>query len=87
MVDGRRTVMAAGQAPLALRKSADDAAPASAYLRPRAIAALGRCKARLVRGERRRRARLGENCAGLGAGDAAALPLSRLALRLLGRNA
>jgi SH3-like domain-containing protein len=45
MVDGRRTVMAAGQAPLALRKSADDAAQASAYLRPRAVAALGRCKA------------------------------------------
>ena len=45
MVDGRRTVMASGQAPLALRKSADDAAQASAYLRPRAIAALGRCKA------------------------------------------
>jgi SH3-like domain-containing protein len=45
MVDGRRTVMAAGQAPLALRKSPDDAAPPEAYLRPRAIAALGACKA------------------------------------------
>jgi SH3-like domain-containing protein len=45
MVDGRRTVMASGQAPLALRKSADDAAQAGAYLRPRTIASLGRCKA------------------------------------------
>ena len=44
MVDGRRTVMAAGQAPLALRKSPSDAAAAGAYLRPRAIAQLGRCK-------------------------------------------
>lgn len=43
MVDGRRTVMASGQAPLALRKSADDAAPVAAYLRPRTIAQLGRC--------------------------------------------
>jgi SH3-like domain-containing protein len=45
MVDGRRTVMAAAAAPLALRKSPDDGAAPSAYLRPRAIAALGRCKA------------------------------------------
>ena len=45
MVDGRRTVMAQGQAPLALRKAPDDAAAPSAYLRPRAIAALGRCRA------------------------------------------
>jgi SH3-like domain-containing protein len=44
MVDGRRTVMAAGQAALALRKSPSDTAPAAAYLRPRAIAQLGRCK-------------------------------------------
>ena len=45
MVDGRRTVMAAGQAPLALRKSPSDAAAPAAYLRPRAIASLGRCRA------------------------------------------
>jgi len=44
MVDGRRTVMAPPQAPLALRRSPDAAAPAAAYLRPRAIASLGRCK-------------------------------------------
>jgi SH3-like domain-containing protein len=43
MVDGRRTVMAAGAAPLALRKAPDEAAGPSAYLRPRAIAVLGRC--------------------------------------------
>ena len=45
MVDGRRTVMAQGQAALALRNGPDDAAAAAAYLRPRAIAALGRCRA------------------------------------------
>ncbi len=45
MVDGRRTVMAAGKAPLALRKSPDETAAPSAYLRPRAIAALGHCNA------------------------------------------
>ena len=45
MVDGRRTVMAEGQSALALRKGPDDAAAAGAYLRPRAIAALGRCRA------------------------------------------
>ena len=45
MVDGRRTVMASGQAPLALLKSPSDAAAAAAYLRPRTIATLGRCKA------------------------------------------
>jgi SH3-like domain-containing protein len=44
MVDGRRTVMAEGQAPLALRKSPSDAATPAAYLRPRAIAQLGRCR-------------------------------------------
>jgi len=45
MVDGRRTVMATGQTPLTLRKSPADAAEAAAYLRPRAIASLGRCNA------------------------------------------
>jgi SH3-like domain-containing protein len=45
MVDGRRTVMAAGQAPLSLRKSPQETAEAAAYLRPRAIASLGRCQA------------------------------------------
>lgn len=44
MVDGRRTVMASGRAPLALRKSPEDSAPAGAYLRPRTIASLGHCK-------------------------------------------
>jgi SH3-like domain-containing protein len=44
MVDGHRTVMALGAAPLPLRdKPADSAAPA-AYLRPRSIANLGRCQ-------------------------------------------
>ena len=44
MVDGRRTVMAPAKGPVTLRRSpADDAAPA-AYLAPRAIADLGRCK-------------------------------------------
>jgi SH3-like domain-containing protein len=45
MVDGRRTVMAPGQAALALRKSPGEASQVAAYLRPRAIASLGRCKA------------------------------------------
>jgi SH3-like domain-containing protein len=44
MLDGRRTVMAGGPAPLALRKSPTDAAAPAAYLRPRAIASLGRCR-------------------------------------------
>jgi SH3-like domain-containing protein len=44
MLDGRRTVLAPGPAPVTLRRSPADAAPASAYLRPRSIAALGRCK-------------------------------------------
>lgn len=44
MVDGRRTVMAVGAAPVALRRSPADGAGAAAYLSPRAIAALGRCK-------------------------------------------
>lgn len=45
MVDGRRTVMATGQAAVTLRAGPSDTAAASAYLRPRAIADLGRCKA------------------------------------------
>ena len=44
MVDGRRTVMATGQAAVALRTGPSDAAGPSTYLRPRAIADLGRCK-------------------------------------------
>jgi SH3-like domain-containing protein len=45
MVDGRRTVMATGEGPVALRTSPSANAGASAYLRPRAIADLGRCRA------------------------------------------
>ncbi|HXQ14204.1 MAG TPA: SH3 domain-containing protein [Caulobacteraceae bacterium] len=45
MVDGRRTVMATGQGAVALRTSPADGAAAAAYLRPRAVADLGRCKA------------------------------------------
>jgi len=44
MVDGRRTVMARGPAPVTLRKDPADAAAPAAFLRPRAVAALGRCK-------------------------------------------
>ena len=44
MVEGRRTVMAAGAAPISLRRNPSDNAPANAYLRPRSIAALGRCQ-------------------------------------------
>ena len=44
MVDGRRTVMSVGAAAVALRRSPADGAAADAYLRPRAIASLGRCK-------------------------------------------
>ena len=44
LLDGRRTVMAIGPASLALRRSPDDGAAADAYLRPRAVAALGDCK-------------------------------------------
>jgi SH3-like domain-containing protein len=45
MVDGRRTVMATGAGAVALRADPSDAAAAAAYLRPRAVADLGRCKA------------------------------------------
>ena len=45
MVDGQRTVMATGAAAVALRDGPSDTAAASAYLRPRAVADLGRCKA------------------------------------------
>jgi SH3-like domain-containing protein len=41
MLDGRRTVMASGSAPVALRRDPSDASPANAYLRPRSVAALG----------------------------------------------
>jgi SH3-like domain-containing protein len=41
MVDGRRTVLAPGPQPLALRTAPRDSAPVAAYLRPRAIAVLG----------------------------------------------
>ena len=41
MVDGRRTVMAVGQQPVALRSQPADTAAITAYLRPRSIAALG----------------------------------------------
>jgi SH3-like domain-containing protein len=41
MVDGRRTVMALGPAPLALRAQPQDGAPVAAWLRPRSVAALG----------------------------------------------
>ncbi|HTX49586.1 MAG TPA: SH3 domain-containing protein [Caulobacteraceae bacterium] len=40
MLDGRRTVMALGAAPVALRRDPGDASPANAYLRPRSVAAL-----------------------------------------------
>ena len=45
MVDGRRTVMATGKSAVALRTGPADTAGATAFLRPRAIADLGRCKA------------------------------------------
>jgi SH3-like domain-containing protein len=45
MVDGRRTVMAPAKAPVALRAAPSDTAAVTTYLRPRAIADLGRCKA------------------------------------------
>jgi len=44
MVDGQRTVMATGGAAVALRRSPADTAGAAAYLRPRAVADLGRCR-------------------------------------------
>jgi SH3-like domain-containing protein len=44
MIDGRRTVMAPGAAPIALRQSAADAAAPAAYLQPRAVADLGDCR-------------------------------------------
>jgi SH3-like domain-containing protein len=45
MIDGRRTVMASGAAAVALRGAPAHNADVSAYLRPRAVADLGRCKA------------------------------------------
>jgi SH3-like domain-containing protein len=45
MIDGRRTVMPTGKTQVALRQAPADTAAVSAYLRPRAIADLGRCKA------------------------------------------
>jgi SH3-like domain-containing protein len=45
MVDGRRTVMATGAAAVALRTAPSDTAGPAAYLRPKAVADLGRCKA------------------------------------------
>jgi SH3-like domain-containing protein len=44
MVDGQRTVMATAAGPVALRDAPAETAGASAYLRPRAVADLGRCK-------------------------------------------
>jgi SH3-like domain-containing protein len=44
MVDGRRTVMARGPAAVTLRADPSDAAQPAAYLRPRAVAVLGRCQ-------------------------------------------
>jgi SH3-like domain-containing protein len=44
MLDGRRTVMATGQAQVALRSDPSETAGAAAYLRPRAVADLGRCE-------------------------------------------
>jgi len=44
MIDGRRTVMPTGRTQLALRQKPAADAGASAYLRPRAVAELGRCK-------------------------------------------
>lgn len=44
MVEGVRTVFAVGDEPVTLRRTPADDGPASAYLRPRSIAALGRCK-------------------------------------------
>jgi SH3-like domain-containing protein len=44
MIDGRRTVMANGTAPVALRSAPEEGASAATHLAPRAIASLGRCK-------------------------------------------
>jgi SH3-like domain-containing protein len=44
MIDGRRTVMATGSAAVPLRTGPAASAGVAAYLRPRAIASLGRCK-------------------------------------------
>ena len=43
MVDGRRTVVALGAQALPLRASPKDGAAVGAYLKPRSLAALGRC--------------------------------------------
>ncbi|MFI4973745.1 MAG: SH3 domain-containing protein [Caulobacterales bacterium] len=45
MLDGRRTVLARGTQPIALRADPRRGAPASAYLRARAVARLDRCQA------------------------------------------
>ena len=44
MLDGRRTVIAPATGQVTLHRDPADASPAAAYLRPRAVAALGRCK-------------------------------------------
>lgn len=44
MVDGKRTVMAAASAPVALLKDAKPGAPVSGYLNPRALADLNDCR-------------------------------------------
>jgi SH3-like domain-containing protein len=44
MVEGARTVFALGDQPVTLRRAPADGAPAAAYLRPRSIAAVGRCQ-------------------------------------------
>jgi SH3-like domain-containing protein len=41
MVEGRRTILAVGKDPVALRAQPSDAAAVTAWLRPRAVAALG----------------------------------------------
>ena len=43
MIDGRRTAMALGQAPAAMRRSANAAAPLVGLLTPRALASVRRC--------------------------------------------
>jgi len=44
MLEGRRTVMAPAKGPVTLRRGPSDTAAPAAFLRPRAVAALGRCK-------------------------------------------
>ncbi|MGH3628015.1 MAG: SH3 domain-containing protein [Sciscionella sp.] len=45
MIDGRRTMMAAGPGPATMRRAAGAEAPSVGLLRPRALAAMGRCQA------------------------------------------